>query len=301
MKEINRIFLFGDSWVEGQGAFVSMQTLADGKIQFYENGLQTDELREWRRHNTWNKFLKKYIESDIVNFATQGSSNYAQFKELNSILDDLRDSDLVLFGFTSKYRDTYNQINYAYSMGTKLIHNNNPIRNTIAYEKKDINTQWSFRGVHDTYNSDFERNFTKNQIQEFFVKIFDERVYENIAQNNYLFYQNWFKQKGLNIIFFDLFEQYINPMYVNEFYDVDTSTYITYEKDTMHQTLLKYEKENYTKDSPFTIWEWPEVKFPPIDTIYHPNQFGYEYYVEWLWENYLSKQYKFIGNAKNII
>jgi hypothetical protein len=178
-------------------------------------------------------------------------------------------------------------------MGTKIIHDNNPIRNTIAYEKREINTQWSFRGVDATYNSDFEKDFTKTQIQEFFVKIFDERVYENIAQNNYLFYQNWFKKKGLNIIFFDLFEQYINPSYVNEWYDVDPTMYITYKKDSMHQTLLKYELETYTKDSPHTIWEYADVKFPPITEIYHPNQYGYEYYVDWLWKTYLSKQYKF--------
>jgi hypothetical protein len=293
MKQINRIFLFGDSWIEGQGIFARTETDSNGKVKFFQTQLEHNDLRKWRKENGWNKFLKKYVECEIINYATQGSSNYAQFVQLNKQMNQITDTDLVLFGFTSKYRDTQNQITYAYELGDDLVHSKNPLRNVIAFEKNELNTKYSFRGSDEQFHSDFERDFTKNHIPDFFVKVFDEKVYENIAQENYLFYQNWFKTKNLNIIFFDLFEHYINPSYVNDWYDVDTQMYVTYGKETMHQTLLKYEKSTYTSNSPYSIWEYAEVKFPPIDIIYHPNQFGYEYYVDYLWNNHISKQYKF--------
>jgi hypothetical protein len=293
MKQINRIILFGDSWIEGQGVFARTEIDSKGRVKFFQNQMAHNELRKWRRENGWNKFLKKWVDCEIINYATQGSSNYAQFSHMNSILHQFTDTDLILFGFTSKYRDTQNQIMYAYQLGYDLIHSKNPLRNVIAFEKKDLNTKYSFASPEKQFYSKFEEEFTRNHIPEFFTKVFDEAVYENIAQENYLFYQNWFKEKGLNIIFFDLFEQYINPKYVNNWYDVDTSMYITYGKDTMHETLLKYEKETYTKESPYSIWEYADVKFPPNNEIYHPNQYGYEYYVDYLWNRYISKQYKF--------
>jgi len=295
MKQINRIILFGDSWVEGQGVFARTETDSKGRVKFFETGIEPkiNGLRQWRLENGWNKFLKKYVDCEIVNYATQGSSNYGQFSQMNRLVSELTDTDLILFGFTSKYRDTINQIQYAYQLGNYIIHSKNPLRNVIAFEKSELNTKHSFRGPDKEFHTQFEAEFTKNHIPEFFVKVFDEAVYENIAQENYLFYQSWFKEKGLNIIFFDLFEQYINPKYVNDLYEVDPKIYVTYGKDTMHQTLLKYEKETYTNESPYSIWEYAEIKFPPIDVIYHPNQFGYEYYVNYLWNNHISKQYKF--------
>lgn len=293
MQNINRIFLFGDSWVEGQGIFDSIENRPNGKIHLLENGLHGVELSNWRKENSWNKFLKKYVNCEIVNLAKQGSSNYMQFSELNSVLLNLNKTDLVLFGFTSKYRDTIRQIEYAYTQGFELLSSTNPLRNLIAYEKQKVNSVQGFSETNSNYKSDFEKTFTENFIQDFFVQIFDENLYENIAQNNYLFYQNWFKSKQLNVLFFDLFESYVNPKFVNKWFDVDETMYITYKKDSMHQTLLKYELETYTKDSPHTIWEYADVKFPPMTEIYHPNQYGYEYYVDWLWKTYLSKQYKF--------
>lgn len=296
--KINRIFLFGDSWIEGQGTFDFIETIhnpnqAITTHEFREPDLTFQQIGEWRKKNSWEKFLKKYTDAEIINYATQGSNNYQQYYHLNSVLKELKPTDLCLFGFTSKYRDTYPQINYAYQdIDTSPISRNNPLRSPIAYEKEQVGKD-IFKG--DTaYNSKIEETFTKQHLQDFFVQVFDERVYENLAQANYLFYQNWIKANGFknNVLFFDIFEKYIDENYINEYYDVDETMYITYKKANMNELLREYERNTITETSPHSIWEYYDAKFPK--NILHPNQLGYEHLVDWLWETVLSIRYKFI-------
>jgi hypothetical protein len=296
--KINRIFLFGDSWIEGQGTFDFIETIhnpnqAITTHEFREPEMDFQQLREWRRKNSWEKFLRKYTNAEIINHAVQGTNNYQQYHHLNSVLKELKSTDLCLFGFTSKYRDTAQQINYAYQdIHTSPINRKNPLYSPITYEKEQLGNDM-FKGVFE-YNSEIEMGFTKQHLQDFFVKVFDERVYENIAQSNYLFYQNWIKANGFgkNVLFFDIFEKYIDENYINEYYDVDETMYITYKKANMNEVLREYERNTITETSPHSIWEYYDAKFPK--NILHPNQLGYEHLVDWLWETVLSIRYKFI-------
>lgn len=307
MKNINRIFLFGDSWVEGQGAYEKMEVYhtSNGEklIKFLEPNLSFEELKEWRRKTTWEKFLRKYTNSEIINFAIQGSDNYTQYQRFNDVLKNLKPTDLCLFGFTSKYRDTHLQIKFPYALNYEnqelggLIGNKNPINRQLSFEKNELLNSTSkdnwFNQQHE-YTSETEKKFTNEFLQDFFVKVFDERVYENIAQQIYMFYQNWIKSYGYkeNVIFFDIFEKYIDEKFVNQYYEVDETMYITYKKNNLNQILLEYEKGTIEDKVPYGIWEHANLKFPL--EITHPNQYGYEYLVDWLWANYLSKRYKFI-------
>ena len=76
MKNISKIYLLGDSWIEGQGCEP-------------EPTLIHEELRKWRKETSWNKhFREKYniIDSQIVNLGSQGSDNFGMFYQLNNIL-----------------------------------------------------------------------------------------------------------------------------------------------------------------------------------------------------------------------
>ena len=123
-KKINRIFLLGDSWIEGQGTY--SYTMDDGRPE--EPNLpfgpeKVGGINEWRRENSWNKFFKETYgnDIDIINLGIQGSNNTGMFGFLNFIIEnDFKDTDLILFGFKifnlqgqvlvsdqTKYRSSY--------------------------------------------------------------------------------------------------------------------------------------------------------------------------------------------------
>ena len=350
-KKINRIFLLGDSWIEGQGTYSHI--LDDGRPE--EPSLpfgpeKVGGINEWRRKNSWNKFFKEEYgdDIDIINLGIQGGNNLSMFDFLNFIIEnDFKDTDLILFGFTSKYRDD-KQITYPYSddassrdwrnpttskekrryeyKNNGLLNKINPVRNTsISFEKLQIQLQILNKGneenlflgkeqfFEDDLISNDEKKFSKEWIQSFFVEMFDERVYENIAATIYMFYQKYCKWKGINILFFDLFEPYVNPKFVNEFYSVDTDMYINYGKKTFRNMLVDYEFENYSTANKITIWEVNNT-FPCLDKIdgakesdrysgpiFHPNQHGYKVLFDYLVENHLNKQYEITPNPKEIL
>jgi len=342
-KEIQRIFLLGDSWIEGQGTYSIIHD--DGRLD--EPSLPfgpelVDSICHWRRENSWNKFFREEYGDDvnIINLGIQGSNNLTMFSFLNFIIEnDFKDTDLILFGFTSKYRDE-RLIQYPYSLdagsrdwrnpttskekktggkGYTLLSKDNPIlRAPISFEKLQIthqllnkdNDENLFLGKEEFYKSNTisedEKEFSKKWIQDFFVEIFDERVYENMASTIYMFYQKYCKWKGINILFFDLFEPYVNPKFVNEFYNVDTDMYINYGKKTFRNILVDYEFENYSFDAPYSVWEVGHT-FPSLNSnhwykkgekysglIYHPNQHGYKVLFDYLVKNHISKNYKII-------
>lgn len=294
MKNINRIFLFGDSWVEGQGTY---ERISD-RGEFLEPNLDFEEIGKWRKENSWNKFIKEKTNCEVINFARQGSDNYSQFSHLNSLINDITENDLVLFGFTSKFRDSNRCIQYAFTSGRNMdnhfLGNANPLYSQISWDRVNLKTDkfLTFWPESHSYKNDFEEKLTTNFIEKFFTSVLDDSVYENIAQTNYLFYQEFITLKKLNVIFFDLFESYLTEPYLNPSYYVNDEIYITYNKSTMHEWLVEYEKNNYTKDSKFSIWE-NGVVLPPESDIFHPNQHGYDAYISYLFQNFINKKYNF--------
>jgi hypothetical protein len=342
-KKINRIFLLGDSWIEGQGTYSVIHDdgiLDEPSLPFDNTG--DGGISGWRKENSWNKFFREeYGDTvDIINLGRQGADNQTSFNKLNYILSyDYQETDLILFGFTSKYRDTH--INYSFKKENMLdwradterkklgrnhneysflLHEKNPLANAkdwpLSFERLQVaqqllkknNDENVFLGKEEFYESDKisedEKEFSRKWLQDFFVEIFDERVYENIAATNYIFYQKYCKWKGINILFFDLFEPYVNSKFTNEFYNVDTEMYINYGKKHFRDILVDYEFENYSFDAPYSVWECGHT-FPSLNSnhwykkgekysglIYHPNQHGYKVIFDYLVKNHISKNYK---------
>ena len=231
MKNISKIYLLGDSWIEGQGCG------PEPDFFFRHGDSSSKKLREWRRETAWNKhFREKYnIEySQVVNLGSQGSDNYTMFYQLNKILKNYKDNELILFGFTSKYRDSNTSVNVAYR---NLFETNSIINQPITFEKLQLNLENPEMFLTDNPNTKHLK-FQQEFIKDFLVSVFDERTHENLAQQNYLFYQNWCKYHNVNILFFDLFEPYIDSKYVSELFDVDQEMYFTYNKKTCFDKLI---------------------------------------------------------------
>jgi hypothetical protein len=294
MIKIDRIFLFGDSFVEGQGTYESVSD----RGEYLEADLPFKEIGNWRKQNSWNKFIEERTRCQVFNNAKQGSDNYGQFSQLNVLLETLTPNDLVIFGFTSKLRDSGVSIQYAFNQihdNKSLLHRENPLGKQIAWQKNllEIEKYNTNLDGHVQYKNEYEKKFTKEYVEEFFTTILDEQVYETIAQSNYIFYQNWFKKKGLNIIFFDIFEKYIDENFTKPGFNVDNDMYISYESKSLTDVLYEYEDKKIKESDKFRIWEWGMYK--PLQVI-HANQHGYKIFVDYLFENFLDKRYEFKTN-----
>lgn len=332
MKNINRVFLFGDSWIEGEGCCIEpiVGEMKEPDNLAYVNEENPDttpekSIRAWRRNNTWNKFFKdKYGlgKHQIKNWGVQGGSNYQSFRNFNKLLHHVKPTDLILFGFTSKYRDSTFALQTAFQHEIPLT-SASPVFNNemISYEKIQVDRGWNLGQLFPSFwdiqqgnrkpneYEQWEWNFTREYCKDFITTVFDEKIHENIAQTNYLFYQKWCKMKGINIIFFDLFESYIDSKFVNPYYEVDESMYITYNKKHYFDRLLDYEWDNYTEDAEYTVWQQNTVnpcggRHNPVPTsaIPHPNQFGYKFMFDDITENHIDGKYNFVKtiNEKSI-
>lgn len=302
MKTINRIFLFGDSWIEGQGTYESITS--DGRYLEPDLPLAPNEsgsINEWRKQNSWNKFIKEITNCNVENYAVQGSSNYAQFGHIEGIANTLTKTDLVIIGFTSKLRDREG-IRYSFDMMNRnniFVSQPSPLNQVVGWEKLSIDDfNFGFNEHHlnnYSFNSFNEKNFTEKFIQDYFISLHNDMVYEHIAQTNYYFLQERFKSLGFNLICFDLFEQYLNPIHVDENLNIDENVYINYGKKTMNEYLIEYEIKNI-KDSDIGIWEWG-IHRPDLNgKIVHPNQHGIKIYVDYLFKEFLPNHYKFQPN-----
>lgn len=295
MKTINRIFLFGDSWIEGQGTYETIDECGN----LIEPNFNGEKLRNWRRENSWNKIIRKITNCEVINFGTQGSDNYSQFSKLNEISQKLTQNDLVIIGFTSKLRDTFS-LNYCFKTENQqnsiLLSKDNPLNGMIGWEKLSLKLfNYGFNEDNKQYftlKHKNEKEFTEKFIKDFYISLYSDAAYEHIAQVNYYFYQERFKSLGLNLVCFDLFEPYLNKDYVNQKLNVDKNVYINYGEKTMNDFLQEYEI-NHIKENNISVWECgyrrPDLNF----AIYHPNQHGYKLYAKYLFKKVLPKQYKF--------
>jgi len=305
MKNINRVFLFGDSWIEGQGTYSEIDThgtnteLHEPNIPFGEDrgfGMDEKTISGWRKKNSWNLFFKEKYglrDSQIINYGKQGSDNYSMFEKFNNQFDSFENTDLILFGFTSKYRDSNCAIQFAFK---HLLNQMNPIINRLSFEKNALvgkeNDDINENNQLENELPKIEKEVTKEYMRDHMISVFDETVHENVAQSNYLFYEKWCKVHDINILFFDLFEPYVDRKFVSELYEVDKTMYITYDEKSYNQRLVEYELENYKSDAKYSIWETGHTF--PTDSILHPNQHGYKVIFDDITTNHVDTKYTFI-------
>lgn len=294
-KKIERIILFGDSFVEGQGIYDGLPNI-DNPCN--EGGRHGDDLREWRMKNSWEPYLKKYYpDVEVINYGRQGCDNYEQYRIFNKRCITFKPTDLVLFGFTSKYRESLisTQLGYRQGLGREdysILHERNPLNHTpIAYERLNIEKFFGMDGDTPYYYDDIEEEFTKSFLKNWLVHTFEERTYEKLAQTNYLFYSEYCRRKGINIHFFDLFEPYLTPSFVEGF-EIDTDMYLTYGDKDLHTYINDYEDTYGPYNHITSYWECNQTNPRGEGMIFHPNQHGYELWIDYMYDRWLSKWYE---------
>lgn len=302
MRKINRIILFGDSFIQGMGCYHKLES--DGRMSYNKIPQQnTNEIISYNNLNSW-EYLKNYFPNvEVLNYGIDGASNYRAFELLmNFIKKDYREDDLILLGFTSKLRDFQNQFNFIYNQpGINVLHNDNPIiGNPLAFDKYN---KLNFLTNFDIPLSNLEKELTNEFIISYSNLIHSNSHMKYIANTNYLFLQLFVKKYNINLICFDLFENYIEDDFK---FEIDTDIYVNYnssKNDSMLNYLIEYEsaygypdefksdmkhcvsyfENNFTyqiKDSDF--------KFEVV----HPNQLGYNLFINYFCENILLKRYK---------
>lgn len=296
-QNINRIFLFGDSFVEGQGTYESIDDMGN----YLEPNFRGEELSQWRKDNSWNKFIKEKTNCEVINYGRQGSDNYSQFGPLNWILKNIKPTDLIIFGFTSKYRDSGYSTKYGFAQEHQnnglLLHPKNPLTQQIAWEKNllYIDRYCTNLDGHAVYLNDKEKDFTVRFAEEIITNIYNPQMYETIAQINYKFYETWCKENNVNILFFDIFEKYIDKNFTNPTFQVDKDIYISYESKSLTDVLYEYEDKNI-KEGEVSVWEWGYYKPELTKHSMHANQHGYKVFVDYLFDNFINKKYEFSPN-----
>ena len=90
-----KIYAYGDSFVAGD------QDIPGRVDAIFEN-------MEWNRYNvSFASFLAKKLDCELINKAVGGSGNYPQLDILWTDSPNIRPEDLVIFGFTSSWRDRF--------------------------------------------------------------------------------------------------------------------------------------------------------------------------------------------------
>lgn len=310
MKQINRIVLFGDSFIQGTGCFYKLES--DGRMVNHPsvNEYHDMELKKFQNENSWSIHLKKYFPNvDIINYGKDGCSNYDQFVNFrNYFHETYKPTDLILFGFTSKYRDFSRQFKFMWNPNhTPLLSEDNPINNNpLAWDKLNYTitgSTFAIPGYDMSSISESERKLSNQFILDYVSHVHNDEYLNYSAKANYVFLQNFVKFNNLNFHCFDLFENYVEGR-IGE-YEIDTSIYLNYNSDrndSMLDYLIDYEKNNgmpdeYSIDKPFKVSYFEDNHSylnnnrTDILRTMHPNQFGYEKWIDYISSNILTKKY----------
>lgn len=299
MKKINRIILFGDSFIQGVGCYHKLEN--DGRMNY--NTIPTEDIEQIIRHrnlSSW-EYLKNYFPNvEVINYGINGSSNYESYELLSKfIVNEYKDTDLILLGFTSKLRDFPRQFNFIFNLpGSELLKEDNPILvNPISFDKYQ---KRNFLEELDDSFSDKEKIVTEEFKIKFINDVYNDEMNEYISNTNYLFLQTFVENYDINLICFDLFEKYISN---DVKFNINKDIYINYNGKSMFEYLLEYESK-----FGFPILFKPHMKYTvsyfeknnsfldELDEtnikVTHLNQIGYQVYIDYFCEEFLLKKYK---------
>jgi hypothetical protein len=310
VKKINRIILFGDSFIQGTGCFNKLED--DGRMVYHNHDNNRDsDLIKFQNNEGWGNNLKNYFPNvDIINYARDGYSNYESFTELNKyFINDYQETDLILFGFTSKFRDFSQSIKFIYNTHPPLLDEDNPLTfNPLAWDKKDFHLNqnfWAQKNYPKVSYSSKEKKLSDKFILDYTSYVHDDTHLDYIAKTNYVFIQNWVQEYNINFHCFDLFENYIVGNIGN--FEINNDIYINY-NNHQNNSLLSYliekemedEFEGLNKNTEFYVSYFERNMSFLNDTmdivknteLVHPNQFGYKKIIDKIAQDILIKKYK---------
>jgi len=257
-----KIFLFGDSWTEGQG-------IGTGEYKSDEPSV-ANEVSQYRKNNhPIAKSLIDWYDFEVENLALQGNSNTNSLSILQRMIEkkEIIKDDIVIIGFTSLMRDYHCFMPPEFS------------QHKMAWTITDMLTELEKERPAENKLDVLFNEYSKNYI----LNIFDEEYYKYVGFNMVYFLQHYFSVYGIKYYFWNTFETIIENDYKYSKF-IDKTKYINF--GTNYWDELKEEEDILIKKNKvksilggqqnlkYTFWEKNYLK---PKNIVHPNYYGYEY------------------------
>ena len=248
---------YGDSWTEGEGADVTI-----------ESKLKNKELNQFRNEHSWLKSLSNKIGIDCRNNGVSGNSNNKIF---NKIVLDITDgiitsNDLVIIMWSSSLRDSVTFLPKGEWISWSIKH-------LIESPEKFVSSFKNGDKVYTEFLMDY-KNF-------FVTELFNQNYYNIVNQNYIVFVQKILKHYGIKYIMCDSFESMLIDLDKKDdvTHTIDKSTYWGFRKQTFRDFLNKTNR--------LDIWEHQDTTYDTRATQ-HPNKMGYNLISQELY-NYIIK------------
>lgn len=251
-----RLFAYGDSWTEGQGANLTKEESINNR----------EERKYFRNSKSWPKVLSSLLECEHQNQSLTGANNNHIF---NTAITDIKSGlvnsgDLIIIMWSSSLRDNVSFFppNEWHTWGNN-------------YLKEEHSTKWFL-----------QQNLTKNHIyndflinfKEFYVNELYNQEYYNIVNQNYiLFIQKLCEHYQINYFFCDAFDKMIDNVKPqnDKTNHINKKSYWNFSKKTFKNFLMD---TNNSK-----VWETPQYNILNVPEM-HPSEFGYKLIAEHIFE-----------------
>lgn len=243
-----RLCAFGDSWTEGVGGNIDVESKITNDL----------EKKQYRNQYAWPKVLSDLLDISHINYGEGGSSNKQIFDRIIDLIKSCKISqnDLVIVMWSSTLRDSvpFFPTDEWHVWGVK-------------YLEEQHKTKWF------THNK-FSKNPTYNEFlidfKEFFVReLYTQNYYNIINQNYILFLQSLFEYYGINYIFCDAFDMMIDNIRLEDDKTnlINKSNYWKFSNTTFKQFLTNTNDRN--------VWESPQYNILNVPGM-HPSKLGYK-------------------------
>jgi len=267
---INRLITFGDSFTEGEGAWLEKTTLIEKLYKDPSEGRL--EASKFNSKFSWPTVLGKLLDvKKVANEGSCGSNNSRIFNRVFEFDKDgmINEEDLVVIMWSSSLRE-------------KL-----PFFPHLFQQQSPVGLGWSLNEVFDSYGEtnfmeryykgdestiDYSKNtlepFMKTFFKKYITNSYDAKYYNILNFNFVYFLQEFFKYKKCKYIFIDAFESMnsFNRDY-KKWNKINQSHYWNFGKNTAW---------NYLNNIGGDIFENKELSFNPPGQKCHPNRHGYE-------------------------
>lgn len=261
-----KLFTYGDSWTEGQGADV----IKEGSIE------SRDERKKFRNDRSWANKLSSLLNIEHQNQSISAVNNNFIFNEvINNIKSGVVNSgDLIIVMWSSSLRD-----------------------DVPFFPTKEWHT-WGINYINETHKSkwfvlkDLTKNPTYNDFlidfKNFFIdELFTQDYYNIVNQNYIIFLQKLCDFYEINYLFCDAFDKMVDDVKM----DNDKTSLIN--KHSYWGFGTKTFKDFLISKNDRFVWETPQFDIMNTPGM-HPSELGYKLISEELFE-YI------IQNKKGII
>lgn len=295
---IERLICFGDSFTEGEGAWLEkthgiekkyMDNPSKGRLLISEFNFQYSwptQLAKLLQIKESYKVQNRGVDTKFLNAGSCGASNDYIFNEVfkKDALLNFKEGDLVIVMWSSSIRNKlpffptifqkHSPIGLSWSLKEVFTHSNQYLESNIDnFTKRYYSDQNDVDYIESTL-----KPFMVDYFKPFITEVYDDEYYNLINYSYIHFLQSFFKFKGCDYIFIDGFEL-MNSFDTNtkKWSSIDKSKYWNFGKLTAWDYLNKLGGD---------VFENPNLTFSPPGRKCHPNRHGYKIIGELIYDFY---------------